>query len=149
MNDLMLVEKEVAEVERRAAELATREGRLDVTQRMLEVFGVLETFGYRPPEGNGVHIASSWVAVLEEYIAVYGMDVIKKAVIEFVKTDSRSFKGWPVPSDLIQAIKKVGGKDPRLVKAKLVQQQREEKIIEQWKKESKDYEQRTANRQTN
>ena len=112
MNELITKEElktAVAVVEERRRELKTAKGQKLADDGMLAILGVFTTFGYKLPEGQNVkQMATVWRFALNEYIGTYGMELIKRAAVEFVRNDSREYHPFPVPGDLIKEIKKIG-----------------------------------------
>lgn len=139
MNELINVNQQIAEVERRQAKLQTQSGRLEANQRMLSIIATYLTFGYILPDVEKTAVAKAWTTMYEEEIALFGFEPIEKASINFIKQDTREFKKMPTLAELKPFIREAGGQDPRILKARLEQQQREEEAIAKWKEENEKF----------
>lgn len=125
MNELTTtINKQIAEIQEREQWLTTAQGKAETGKRMIELFAVLNTFGYKLPDADRELMANAWGYALREYIAIYGFGKIKQAVVYFATTDIREYRGFPKPAELIQAIKEIGGRDPRLIKADIEAEER-------------------------
>ena len=139
MNELTTVNKQVQEIANRAEILKTANGQRDACKSFIKIFAVLEAYGYIIPQSDTTLLASTWVNILSEYITVYGMKVINQAFHNFVKQDSRSYKGFPKPAEIITEIKNIGGKDPRLIQQQMMCKEAIEKSVKDWEEENKQF----------
>ena len=132
MHDITVIENQITEMKKREAFIKTPEGKLQAEAEILKIFGALNGYGYKLPDGDERSLAKLWVGALEDYIVLYGFGVIKKAVMTFVQNDTKGF--CPKVGDIIAEAKK-SGKNPRAEMAKLKAQQEEEALIKKWKEE--------------
>lgn len=130
MNELQVLERELQQVEQRQKELSTMEGRLRAEADLLSCLNALKVYGYRLPDAPVDQVARLWERGLEEYIALYGMDLIKLAVMKFAENDAREYKSFPTIPD-IKAVCKRLGKNPKAEYAK----RQQDAIIQRMKEE--------------
>lgn len=128
MNEIAIIDKQIAEIQEREQWLATTQGKAETGKRMIELFAVLSSFGYKLPDADRELMANAWGYALRDFIAAYGFGKIKQAVVYFATTDVRDYKGFPKPVELIQAIKEIGGRDPRLIKADMEAENRKQEF---------------------
>lgn len=130
MNELQVLERELQAVEQRAKTLSTMEGRLRAEADLLSCLNALKVYGYKLPDVPVDQIARLWERGLEEYIALYGMDVIKLAVMRFAENDEREYRAFPTIPDIKAMCRKLG-KNPRAEYAK----RQQDAIIQRMKEE--------------
>ena len=130
MNELRVLERELQEVESREKELATMAGRLRAEAEILSCLNALVAYGYKLPDVPADQIARLWERGLEEYIALYGMNLIKLAVVRFAETDERPYHDFPTISDIKAVCKKLG-RNPKAEYAKRQQEQMIERMKEE------------------
>ena len=99
----------IADVERRKKQLATQSGISAAQDEMLKLFAQLSVCGYHAPKDMDKRfMAKVWSAQLQQYIAIYGFRVLRRAVAEFINSDSREVKMFPTVSDIIGVMKSIG-----------------------------------------
>ena len=135
MNEIQNIDRAIYEINQRAEYLKTRQGQTETAMKMLEVFGVLRGCGYRVPDEDPKAMAKIWAFTLSDYVAIYGNEKIEQAVIHFAKNDAREYKSFPKPAEIIESIKAVGGRDPRLIKADREAEERSKRIKAEIRKE--------------
>lgn len=124
MNELTI---EVNNIARREASLKTAEGQKRATGMMLNVLRVIEAAGYEP-KSDLAEMAVVWVNAMKEQIAVYRFEIIEKAVLEYIQTDTREYKQFPSVGQIIDICNRIG-KNPKAELAKREQEERERQMI--------------------
>lgn len=112
MNELQVLERELQACDARQKELATMAGKLRAEADMLSCLNALKAYGYRLPDVQPDQIARLWERGLEEYIVLYGMDVIKLAIMQYAENDDREYKAFPTIPE-IKAVCKRMGRNPK------------------------------------
>lgn len=108
MNELLNLEKELQAVDARKKKLATAAGKLQAEAEILSCLNALRAYGYKTPDVPLDQVARLWERGLEEYIAVYGMDLIKLAVMRFAENDEREYRAFPAIPDIKAVCRKLG-----------------------------------------
>lgn len=126
MNELTTYTKdelsvEVNDIDRRKAKLKTAHGLEEATHKMLGILRGIEASGY-PTKTDIAEMAFTWTSAMSEQIAVYRIEGIKKAVMEFIRTDTREYKQFPSIGQIIDICEKIG-MNPR---AELARREQEE-----------------------
>lgn len=130
-NQIAILENKVHAMQVRESEIKTKEGKAKAKGELVQLFAVLQSAGYKPPEGNDKLMAEVWFQVLKEYIVIYGYEIIPAAAWEFISSDDREVKTFPKPSDYIKAIKYIGGLNPKVELARLKAKMVEDEIERQ------------------
>ena len=81
--------------------------RSDAKKVMIAMFDYLANSGYKLPDTDYDEMAGVYADQLREHIAVYGYDIIKKAVREFVRNDRREYHPIPTAGQIIGAIEEI------------------------------------------
>lgn len=143
MNDIVATEEKinqlVSDMNQRGAQLATPEGQSAAQDEMIKLLSQLMAAGYRLPQGlDRAFMARTWAAQLSGFITIYGFRVLRRAVAEFINTDSRECKGFPTVSDITEVMKRIGI-NPKAEKAKKDKADREAELERQWAEEKRKY----------
>lgn len=143
MNDIVSTEEKinqlVSDMNQRGAQLATPEGQSAAQDEMIKLFSQLMAAGYKLPQGlDRAFMARTWAAQLSGFITIYGFRVLRRAVAEFINTDSREYKGFPTVSDITEVMKRIGI-NPKAEKAKKDKADREAELERQWAEEKRKY----------
>lgn len=137
-NKLQELTEKVKAMDYRKEELKTKEGKTKAKKELIELMMILQAAGYKPPDCNGAVLANVWLKVLEEYLVMYGYEIIPASAWEFISNDDRDVKTFPKPSDYIKAIKQIGGLNPKVelarLKAKMVEDEIEREHREEYAK---------------
>ena len=138
MNELLVLERELKAVDERQKMLSTTAGRLQAEAEILTCLQVLGAYGYKAPDYPQDQLARLWERGLEEYIALYGMPLIKLAVKHFAENDDREYRAFPTIQDIKTVCKKLG-RNPRaeygkrkLDEAVAKLQQEQEEQLQMW-----------------
>lgn len=134
MNELMELKNEIAEISKREAYLKTQDGKLRMEAEMLNIFGALNAYGYKLPDADERYMATIWLSSLSEYIALYGIAQIKRAVMTFAENDQREYKSCPTVGDIRKEIDKTCT-NPKVLYARKKSEEEINKIIEEQRKE--------------
>lgn len=102
------LEIKVQEKNSRQRYMQTPQGMVRAKQLMLELFEYLKMSGYRLPEADAIKMSEVWADQLKDYIVLYGSDVIRKAVRDFVMNDQREYRQVPNATQIIAEAKKIG-----------------------------------------
>lgn len=127
-HQIELLNSKIKSMEFRETEIKTPEGQNRAKVELLQFFEVLKAAGYKDPEADPGLMAKVWLKVLEEYIVLYGYEIIPASAWEFISTDDREVKTFPKPSDYIKAIKQIGGLNPKVELARLKAKQVEDEV---------------------
>lgn len=127
-NQIEILNNKIHAMQIRETEIETKEGKAKAKGELVQFFAVLQSAGYKPPEGNDKLMAEVWFQVLKEYIVTYGYEIIPASAWEFISSDDREVKTFPKPSDYIKAIKQIGGLNPKVELARLKAKQVEDEI---------------------
>lgn len=143
MNDIIMTDDKidslVADMGKRASQLSTPEGKEAAQDEMIKLLSQLMAAGYRLPQGlDRAFMARTWAAQLSGFITIYGFRVLRRAVAEFINTDSREYKGFPTVSDITEVMKRIGI-NPKAEKAKKDKADREAELERQWAEEKRKY----------
>lgn len=135
MNEIEVLNSKIYAMDIRASEISKVEGKKKVKAELVQLFAVLNAAGYKAPEGDAKLMADVWYRTLAPYIVTYGYDIIPASAWEFISQDSREVKTFPKPSDYINAIKQIGGMNPKVELARLKAKQVEDEIERQHREE--------------
>lgn len=117
MNGLTVAEIQGGIQSRRQA-LQTEQGFAEAKKVMIAMFDYLANSGYKMPDTDYDEMAGVYADQLREHIAVYGYDIIKKAVREFVRNDRREYHPIPTTGQIIGAIEEIAPNPLREIRRK-------------------------------
>lgn len=106
MNGLTVAEIQGGIQSRRQA-LQTEQGFAEAKKVMIAMFDYLANSGYKMPDAEYEEMAGVYADQLREQIAIYGYEIIKKAVREFVRNDRREYHPIPTTGQIIGAIEEI------------------------------------------
>lgn len=122
-------------IEERKAFLATDAGKVRACTNFMDIFKYLEQFGYKF-DGDPKLKSQIWTDALREEIAIYGFEGIRDAVKNFALNDTREYRPFPMPSDIIAECRK-SGRNPKVELGRREQKRREAELEAQWRAECK------------
>lgn len=134
-NQIAILENKIHAMQVRENEIKTKEGKAKAKGELVQLFAVLQSAGYKPPEGNDKLMAEVWFQVLKDYIVMYGYEIIPASAWGFISSDDREVKTFPKPADYIKAIKEMGGMNPKVELARLKAKMVEDEIERQHREE--------------
>lgn len=105
-----------SEITGRRDALMTKEGFDEAKKVMIAMFDYLSTSGYKLQDVDYDQMAGIYADQLREHIVVYGYDVIKKAVREFVRSDTSTYHQMPTAGQLIAVIESTAGNPIHAIK---------------------------------
>lgn len=132
MNELTLMTSdqlaiEARNVDRRYEKLQTAEGQEQAAHLMLNILRMIEGAGYNP-KSDLADMAMVWVMAMIDQIAAYRFEGIRKAAIEFIRTDSSEYKSFPTAGQMIDICNRIGH-NPKAELGRREMQRVEEELI--------------------
>lgn len=127
-NELNRIKQDIAE---RKESILTKEGFDGAKKVMLAMFDYLANSGYKIPDTDYDEMAGVYADQLREHIVLYGYDVIKNAVREFVRSDRRDYHPIPTAGQLIETIESIADNPKHEIRRR-----EHEQFIENMKRET-------------